>query len=163
MQNSASIQLLEPQGELAMALGEARRRRESCKSSWVSGSGCIYRGEDMQDGVNVPALGGRIPDRDTHTRTQWCLTASRTQANLCASSAREMRGSDGGGHFAVAALLRDGAAARNGHTHADISARGLCVPAALHNGARGPIPACGNRTRARGPRARACVCSLTHT
>ena len=32
-------------------------------------SGCIYRGEDMQDGVNVPALGGRIPDRDTHTHT----------------------------------------------------------------------------------------------
>lgn len=28
---------------------------------------CIYRGEDMQDGVNVPTLGGRIPDRDTET------------------------------------------------------------------------------------------------
>lgn len=30
---------------------------------------CIYRGEDMQDGVNVPALGGRIPDRDRDTHT----------------------------------------------------------------------------------------------
>lgn len=37
--------------------------------SKVSGLARVYRGEDMQDGVNVPALGGRIPDRDRDTHS----------------------------------------------------------------------------------------------
>lgn len=39
------------------------------RGSRVSGSVSIYRGEDMQDGVNVPALGGCIPDRDRDTHS----------------------------------------------------------------------------------------------
>ena len=52
----------------------------------MSGSVCSYRGEDMQDGVNVPALGGCIPDRDTHTQlTQWCLRVTQKQTHTIAS------------------------------------------------------------------------------
>ena len=71
------------QTALMMAEGETHVR-----VSRVGGSVCIYRGEDMQDGVNVPALGGRIPDRDrdTHTHTQWCLRVSQTHTNPSASS-----------------------------------------------------------------------------
>lgn len=48
----------------------------------MCGSVYIYRSEDMQDGVNVPALGGRIPDRDTHTHTiSGCSKVSQTQAH----------------------------------------------------------------------------------
>lgn len=40
----------------------------------------------MQDGVNVPALGGRIPDRDRDTHTQCCLRGGRTHTNPSESS-----------------------------------------------------------------------------
>lgn len=36
----------------------------------------IYRGEDMQDGVNVPALRGSIPDRDTEARDSVVFSAA---------------------------------------------------------------------------------------
>lgn len=68
------------QTALMMAEGETHVR-----VSRVSGSVCIYRGEDMQDGVNVPALGGRIPDRDrdTHTHSVVLESESDTHKSIC--------------------------------------------------------------------------------
>lgn len=48
----------------------------------VAPSVCIYPGEDMQDGVNVPALGRSIPDRDTHT-LQLRVSQKHTQKSIC--------------------------------------------------------------------------------
>lgn len=50
-----------------------------------SSSVCSYRGEDMQDGVNVPALGGGIPDRDRDTHIQWCSGVTHTHISICKS------------------------------------------------------------------------------
>lgn len=50
--------------------------------SRVRGWECSYRGEDMQHGVNVPALGRCIPDRDTHTHTHPKLSAPRSDLDI---------------------------------------------------------------------------------